>query len=102
MLTQPTLDRMNAMKMFFMVDAFQRQLTSSQNNALSFEERLGLLIDAEWSGREQRKLDQRLKGARLRLRRARLPLRLLRPVPARPASVSGTRRRPRRRLLRPA
>jgi DNA replication protein DnaC len=66
MLTQPTLDRMNAMKMFFMVDAFQRQLTSSQNNALSFEERLGLLIDAEWSGREQRKLDQRLKGARLR------------------------------------
>ena len=66
MLTQPTLDRMNAMKMFFMVDAFQRQLTSSQNSALSFEERLGLLIDAEWSGREQRKLDQRLKGARLR------------------------------------
>src|SRR5438309_12117621 len=66
MLTQPTLDRMNAMKMFFIVDAFQRQLTSSQNNALSFEERLGLLIDAEWSGREQRKLDQRLKGARLR------------------------------------
>ena len=66
MLTQPTLDRMNAMKMFFMVDAFQRQLTSSQSGALSFEERLGLLIDAEWSGREQRKLDQRLKGARLR------------------------------------
>lgn len=66
MLTQPTLDRMNAMKMFFMVDAFQRQLASTQSSTLSFEERLGLLIDAEWSGREQRKLDQRLRTARLR------------------------------------
>ncbi|HLF48834.1 MAG TPA: IS21-like element helper ATPase IstB [Methylomirabilota bacterium] len=66
MLTQPTLDRMNAMKMFFMVDAFQRQLASTQSSALSFEERLGLLVDAEWSGREQRKLDQRLRTARLR------------------------------------
>ncbi len=66
MLTQPTLDRMNAMKMFFMVDAFQRQLATTQSSALSFEERLGLLIDAEWSGREQRKLDQRLRTARLR------------------------------------
>jgi len=66
MLTQPTLDRMNAMKMFFMVDAFQRQLASTQSSALNFEERLGLLIDAEWSGREQRKLDQRLRTARLR------------------------------------
>jgi len=66
MLTQPTLDRMNAMKMFFMVDVFQRQLASTQSSALSFEERLGLLIDAEWSGREQRKLDQRLRTARLR------------------------------------
>ncbi len=47
MLTQPTLDRMNAMKMFFMVDVFQRQLASTQSSALSFEERLGLLIDAE-------------------------------------------------------
>lgn len=66
MLTQPTLDRMNAMKMFFMVDAFQRQLATTQSSALNFEERLGLLIDAEWSGREQRKLDQRLRTARLR------------------------------------
>jgi len=66
MLTQPTLDHMNAMKMFFMVDAFQRQLATTQSSALNFEERLGLLIDAEWSGREQRKLDQRLRTARLR------------------------------------
>ncbi len=66
MLTQPTLDHMNAMKMFFMVEALQRQMATSQSTALSFEERLGMLIDAEWSGREQRKMDQRLRTARLR------------------------------------
>ena len=66
MLTQPTLDRLNAMKMFFMAETLQRQSASSQSTALSFEERFGMLIDAEWSGREQRKLDQRLKSARLR------------------------------------
>jgi len=66
MLTQPTVDHMNAMKMFFMVEALQRQLATSQSAALSFEERLGMLIDAEWSGREQRKLNQRLRTARLR------------------------------------
>ena len=66
MLTQPTLDRMNAMKMFSMAEAFGRQLATTQTTSLSFEERIGLLIDAEWSGREQRKLDLRLKGARLR------------------------------------
>src|SRR6185369_13453117 len=92
--TQPTLDRMNAMKMFSMAEAFTRQLASTQTTALSFEERLGMLIDAEWGGREQRKLDLRLKTDRLRLRRARLPLRLHRPVPARPAPLPGTCRRP--------
>jgi len=66
MLTQPTLDHLNAMKMFFLAEAFQRQLASPQLTALSFEERLGMLIDAEYSGREQRKLDQRLRGAKLR------------------------------------
>jgi DNA replication protein DnaC len=66
MLTQPIVDHMNAMRMFFMVEALQRQLATSQSTALSFEERLGMLIDAEWSGREQRKMNQRLRTARLR------------------------------------
>ena len=34
--------------------------------ALSFEERLGLLVDTEWTAREQRKLERRLHAARLR------------------------------------
>jgi len=66
MLNQATLDKMQAMKLATMVDALQEQQRSSQVAELSFEDRLGLLVDAEWTGREQRKLTRRLRVAKLR------------------------------------
>jgi DNA replication protein DnaC len=66
MLNQATLEKMQAMRMPAMADAFQRQLESAQFAELSFDERLGMLIDTEWTAREQRKLSRRLKGAKLR------------------------------------
>jgi DNA replication protein DnaC len=66
MLTQQTLDKMNAMKLSGMADAFQQQLRGGEHARLSFEERLGLLVDSEWSVREQRKLTRRLRFAKLR------------------------------------
>ena len=50
MLTQQTLDKLNAMKLGAMADAFQKQLQTAEAAALSFEERLGLLVDTA-SGR---------------------------------------------------
>jgi DNA replication protein DnaC len=49
-----------------MAEAVVGQRQSSQYTDLSFEERLGLLVDAEWTGREQRKLTRRLRSATLR------------------------------------
>ena len=49
-----------------MADAFQKQLDTDEAAALSFEERLGLLVDTEWTAREQRKLQRRLQTAKLR------------------------------------
>lgn len=66
MLDQATLEKMQAMRMSAMAEAFERQLTSPQFAELSFEERLGMLVDTEWTAREQRKLSRRLKGAKLR------------------------------------
>jgi hypothetical protein len=45
MMTQATLDKLRVLKLFALADAFQRQLGSTQYAALSFEERLGLLVD---------------------------------------------------------
>jgi DNA replication protein DnaC len=66
MLTQQTLDKMNSMKLLGMTEALQQQLGSGEYSRLSFEERLGLLIDGEWSAREQRKLTRRLQIAKIR------------------------------------
>ena len=66
MLNQATVDKMQAMKMAAMAEAFGNQTGSSQYAELSFEERVGLLVDAEWTAREQRKLSRRLRAAKLR------------------------------------
>ena len=66
MLNQPTLTKMHAMKLQAMAEALERQLGSAEHTHLSFEDRLGLLVDAEWGQREERKLTRRLQRARLR------------------------------------
>ena len=66
MLIEQTLDKLNAMKLGAMADAFQQQLQTGEAATLGFEERLGLLADAEWTAREQRKLQRRLHLAKLR------------------------------------
>jgi DNA replication protein DnaC len=66
MMTQATIDKLRALKLFALADALQRQLGSSQYAALSFEERLGLLVDTECTAREQQALARRLRSARLR------------------------------------
>lgn len=66
MLKQETLDKLRAMKLHATAEAFEQQLGSTQWAELSFEDRIGLLVDAEWTSREQRKLARRLQVARLR------------------------------------
>ena len=47
-------------------DPFQQQLQTGEAATLGFEERFGLLADAEWTAREQRKLQRHLHTAKLR------------------------------------
>lgn len=66
MLTQATIDKMHTLKLTSLAEAFDRQIRSSECAALSFEERVGMMIDAEYDAREQRKLTRRLRWAKLR------------------------------------
>ena len=66
MLMEQTLEKRHAMKRSAMAEAVQHQLHSDDAATLSFEDRLGLLVDAEWTAREQRKLQRRLQTATLR------------------------------------
>ena len=66
MLIEQTLEKLHAMKLGALAEAVQHQCHSDEAATLSFEERLGLLVDAEWTAREQRTLQRRLRTAKLR------------------------------------
>ena len=65
MLNQPTIDKLCAMRMRGMAEALQQQMQEPDIHQLSFEERLGLLIDRQWDWRQNRALERRLRNARL-------------------------------------
>lgn len=67
MLIQPTIDKFNAMGLAAMAKAFQDQMNCPDTAALSFEERLGLIVDYQMTAIENRRMQNRLKTARLRL-----------------------------------
>ena len=66
MLTHPTLDKLQALKFTGMAEALAEQMNMPDIDTLSFEERLGLLIDREVTARENRRLSSRLRRARLK------------------------------------
>jgi DNA replication protein DnaC len=68
MLNQPTLDKLNAMKLYGMASAFRSQLETTESGQLNFEERFALLVDQQWLWKENRALDRRLRAARLKER----------------------------------
>lgn len=66
MLIQQTLDKLNRLKLWGMSQAFEEQLALPSLHDLAFEERLDLLAEKEILIRENRKLTNRLRLARLR------------------------------------
>ncbi|MBX9769920.1 MAG: IS21-like element helper ATPase IstB [Candidatus Obscuribacterales bacterium] len=66
MLLHPTLDNLKDLRLFGMAKAFESQLQMPDAQQLSFEERLGLLVDHELIERENRRLETRLRIAKLR------------------------------------
>ena len=66
MLTNPTIDTLRALNLGGMARALAEQLERAEYAALSFEERLGLLVDREAQDRDNRRLDRHLKAAKLR------------------------------------
>jgi DNA replication protein DnaC len=66
MLTNPTIEKLQALRLMAMAEAFDQQRSSIQYAELSFDDRLGLLVDTEWTARERRRLSQRLRYAKLR------------------------------------
>ncbi len=65
MLINPIINKMQQLKLKAMAKGFENQLENPLITELSFEDRLGLLVDMEITSRENRRLQKRLSQARL-------------------------------------
>ncbi len=63
MLIQPLLDKLTKLRLPAFRDGLQEQLNNPQYAALTFEERLALLVDLEHTSRHQRQIERRIKVA---------------------------------------
>lgn len=66
MLTEPTLDKLKQLTLFAMADAFVDQQKKPDVRGLDFDERFSLIVDAEWMLRQNKRIERRLKDAKLK------------------------------------
>lgn len=73
MLNQATINEMREMHLSAMADAYQIQIEDPKMKDLSFDERLGILVNAEYSNRKSNKLKRLLHDANLEISTACIP-----------------------------
>jgi len=69
-LNEPTLQKLLTLRLGQMAEAWRTQQRDTKINALSFDERFALLVDAEYLARDNRRLGRLLKDAELRIPQA--------------------------------
>ena len=67
MLNQQTIEKLYTMKLNAMAEAFKEQMDSPEFSELAFHERFGLLVDRQWSWKEDRRMKRLLKNAKLKI-----------------------------------
>ena len=70
MLTAPTLEKLKALRLAAFASTWEAQQADPAVASLGFDERLALLVDAEWLARENKRLATALREAKLRLSQA--------------------------------
>jgi DNA replication protein DnaC len=66
MLSEQTIEKLNAMKLYGMANAFRQWLDNPKAKDITPPDLVGMIADAEWVHRENRKLTTRLRNARLK------------------------------------
>lgn len=66
MLTHPLLEQLKTLRLQGMLDAFQEQIATPDIQSLPFDERFAFLVEREHLARENRKLINRLRQAKLK------------------------------------
>ena len=67
MLNEQTFDKLYTMKLLGMAEGFKEQLEQTSFRDLSFDERFSILVDRQWTWKENNRLKRLLKEAKLKL-----------------------------------
>lgn len=67
MLDQPTHQQLNELRLHGLARAWRAQQEDPTMSELGFDERLGLLVEAEWAERQNKRLQRLLREAKLRI-----------------------------------
>jgi len=67
MMDQNTVTKLHEMRLSIMADSYRNQTKDNSFHELSFEERFGLMVDAEWSKRKNNHLTKLIKNAGLHI-----------------------------------
>jgi DNA replication protein DnaC len=70
MLKEPTLERLQALRLLAMSAAWDEQQRQPDIQSMTFDERFALLVEAEWVARETKRVGRALKEAKLRITQA--------------------------------
>ena len=65
MLNHQTMEKLHALRLTGMADAYRQQMEDTHTAGLSFEERFGMLVDQHWTWRENQAMARRLKKSKL-------------------------------------
>ena len=65
MVDERTIEKLTEMQLGTMAEAFRSQESDPAFSSLTFAERLGLLVDAEWATRRNNRLTRLIRGAQL-------------------------------------
>ena len=63
MLTETTVSKLRERRLSVMANALKDQLADPQFQNMTFEDRLGLLVDAEWNSRKNNHLNKLIRQA---------------------------------------
>ena len=63
MLTETTVSKLREMRLSVMANALKDQFADPQFQSMAFEDRLGLLVDAEWNARKNNHLNKLIRQA---------------------------------------
>ena len=66
MLTQPMMEKLQALRLQGMIEALQQQEQDDDTRELGFLDRMALLIDRQWTWRQNQVLTRRLQASRLK------------------------------------